>query len=302
MQQELSNIIVFARQMADELTNLPMLMQGQQGQAPDTVGGMQMMLNNASVVLRRIARLFDDRVTEPHIRRYYEWLMEYGEDDSIKGDFQIDARGSTALVERDIQNQAILQMGALVGNPSFGIDPEKWIQEALKAQRLDPKRFLMDEDKKATMAQQPPPPPPQIAAAQIRAQTDLQKVQAQMQMKQMELQAQQASDQMDMQLAAQRAQAEYDRDTAYVQAENQRTQIEYQARMQELALKRELEMLKYANQQQMKLEDVKASLAKEAMKINSVKELAGMKASADQMPQPPIEPAGRAQPGMSFQQ
>lgn len=302
LQGELMNIIQFALKMAEDVTGLPMLMQGQQGAAPDTVGGMQMMLNNASVVLRRIARLFDDRVTEPHIRRYYNWLMEYGEDDTIKGDFQIDARGSTALVERDIANQAILQMGAMVGNPAFGIDPEKWFAEACKAQRLDPKRFTMDEEQKAARAQQPPPPPPQIAAAQIRAQTEQQKLQAQMQMKQMELQADAQASQMDMQLAAQRAQAEYDRDTAYVQAENQRTQIEYEARMQELALKRELEMLKYANAQQMKLEDVKAALAKEAMKINATRELAGMKASADMLPKPPVEPPGRAEPGMSFQQ
>ena len=50
------------------------------------------------------------------------------------------------------------------------------------------------------------------------------------------------------------------------------------------------------------LEQVKADLAKTVMKINSVKELAGMKASADALPAPPIEPAGKAAPGMSYQQ
>lgn len=295
MQGELMNIIQFALKMAEDVTGLPMLMQGQQGQAPDTVGGMQMMLNNASVVLRRIARLFDDRVIEPHIRRYYDWLMSYGEDDSIKGDFQIDARGSTALVERDIQNQAIVQMGNLVGNPAFGIDPEKWFAEMCKAQRIDPKRLVMDEDKKAQMANQAPPPPPQIAVAQIRAQADLQKTQ-------MTLQAKAAESQQDMQLDTARAQAEFDRDTAYVQAENQRTALEHQARMAELNVKRELEMLKYANAQQMKLEDVKAALAKEAMKINATKELAAMKAPAAMLPTPPVEPPQRAPAGESYQQ
>ena len=36
---------------------------------------MTMLMNNASVVLRRIARTFDDNITTPHIRRYYDWLM-----------------------------------------------------------------------------------------------------------------------------------------------------------------------------------------------------------------------------------
>jgi hypothetical protein len=330
LQGELMNIIQFALKMAEDVTGLPMLMQGQQGQAPDTVGGMQMMLNNASVVLRRIARLFDDRVTEPHIRRYYQWLMDYGEDDSIKGDFQIDARGSTFLVERDIANQAVMQMGQLVMNPAFGIDPEKWIHEAMKAQRLDPKRFLMDEEKKAAMAAQQPPPPPQIMAAQIRAQTDMQKaqmqaqaqaiefqaeqqlemqkLQAQQQIEMQKLQAQAQSDQMDFQVAQmreevglQKIQADVDRDATYVMAENQRTQIEHQAKMVELELKRELAMLDYANKQQLTLEQVKAKLAETAMKLNATKELAAMQASADKLPKPPIEPAGRAPAGQSFQ-
>ena len=80
MQAELNGIIQLAMKMAEDVTGLPALMQGQGTNAPDTVGGMVMLQNNAGTVLRRIARLFDDRVTEPHIRRYYEWLMLFGED------------------------------------------------------------------------------------------------------------------------------------------------------------------------------------------------------------------------------
>lgn len=295
LQGELMNIIQFALKMAEDVTGLPMLLQGQQGKAPETVGGMQMLANNASVVLRRIARLFDDHITRPHLTRYYQWLMTYGEDDEVKGDFQIEVRGSTALVERDLQTQSIMQMGQMVMNPAFGIDPEKWATEYLKALKLDPKSFTLDEEKKAQMQQMQQPQAPQIQVAQIRAQADMQKTQ-------MQLQAKAQADQAEQQLTLQRIQADTDRDSVYVQSETQRTQLEHQARMQELALKRELEMLKYANANQIKLEDIKAALAREAMKINATRELAGMKASADQLPKPPIEPPGRAQPGMSFQQ
>ena len=305
MQDQLMNIIQFALKMAEDVTGLPMLMQGQQGAAPDTVGGMQMMLNNASVVLRRIARLFDDRVTEPHIRRYYNWLMEYGEDDSIKGDFQIDARGSTALVERDIQNQAIVQMGNLVSNPSFGIDPEKWFAEMCKSQRIDPKRLQMDEEKKAALANQPPPLAPQVEAAKIRAEADLQKAQLQSQLEQALAQMKAQSDlqiaQMREQLGLQKIQVDTDRDRVYVEAQIARDQTTAQAKFSELELKRELAMLDYANRQQMTLEQVKAKLAETVMKLNTTKELAGLKASADKMPTPPVEPPGRAPAGESFQ-
>lgn len=305
LQAELMNIINFALRMAEDVTGLPMLMQGQQGKAPDTVGGMQMLLNNASVVLRRIARMFDDRVVEPHIRRYYKWLMDYGDNPEIKGDFQIDARGSSALVERDIQNQAILQMGALVGNPAFGIDPEKWFAETCKAQRLDPKRFQMDDEKRAQLAQQPPPTPPQVQAAQIRAEVEMQKAQI---MAQVEQQLAQLRAQVEMQKAEMARQAEVermrmdlDRDTAYVQAQSARDQTMAEAKFAELQLKRELALLDYANREKLSLEAVKAQLAQTAMKLNTQKELATLGGKAPQVANPATEPPGRAPDGQAFQ-
>lgn len=294
-QQEMSNIIQFALKMAEDVTGLPQLMQGSMGnQAPDTVGGMQMVMNNASTVLRRIARTFDDCVTEPHIRRYYDWLQMYGPDEA-KGDCFIDARGSSALVERDIQNQSILQMGQLVMNPSFGIDPKKWFAEACKAQRLDPKKFQYTEEEQAKLAQQPPAPPPQVAVAQIREQGAMER-------KKMELAADQQSDQLEAKIDLERIKTDRDRDTIYVQAETERTRAENEARMNELMLKRELEMLKYANANKMTLDTLKADLAKESMRLNTQRELAGLRATADRMTTPPTEPPGRAPAGQSWQQ
>jgi hypothetical protein len=146
-QKELMEIIQFALKMAEDITGLPMLMQGNQGAAPDTVGGMQILNNNSNTVLRRIARLFDDAITKPHIRRYYEWIMLYGEDNE-KGDYVIDARGSTSLVDRDIQKQAIMAMANIVLDPRFGADPQKWFAEALKVNKIDSKRVMLTEEQK----------------------------------------------------------------------------------------------------------------------------------------------------------
>ena len=66
--EELQSIIQMGQKFFEDVTGLPMLLQGQQGTAPDTVGGMTMLNNNATSVLRRIARLFDS-FTEAHIGR-----------------------------------------------------------------------------------------------------------------------------------------------------------------------------------------------------------------------------------------
>jgi len=151
-QTELMSFIQFALKMAEDVTGMPMLMQGNQGQATDTVGGMEILNANANTVLRRIAHNFDDHLTRPHIRRYYEWIMTYG-DESEKGDFEIDARGSTSLVEREIQMRAILGMAALVLDPRYGLDPELWAQEALRANKIDPARLELTDDKRKAQAE-----------------------------------------------------------------------------------------------------------------------------------------------------
>lgn len=315
LQAELMNIIQFAQKMAEDVTGLPALLQGQQGKAPETVGGMQMLQNNASSVLRRIAKSFDDHITVPHITRYYDWLLSYCDDEQCKGDFIIDARGSSALVERDLQNQAILQMGGMVMNPAFGVDPKKWFKEACASQRLDYKKFVFSEEELAKQQQMPPPEAPQIVAAKIRADVDMKKTQMVLQAEQQatmaELQTERDIAQMENHTQQVRIKTDTDRDAAYVNAETRRDQIEYEARMRELEVKRELELLKYANAQKLKLDEVKSQLAQTTMKLQVQKELAGVSHAMDlhkhknpspQVVTPAVEPPGRATPGNAFTQ
>lgn len=154
VQTELMNIIQFALKMAEDTTGMPAMLQGIRGDAPNTLGGMQMQNNNATSVLRRLAKRFDDYMTKPHIQRYFDWMMQYSDDESIKGDFQIEVRASSALVERDAQQQFLLQMVNLARDPAYEIDPAKLFAELCKGQRLDPKNFQLDEQQRAQRAQQ----------------------------------------------------------------------------------------------------------------------------------------------------
>lgn len=251
-QAELAGIIKMATELADQETGVPVIMQGEKGAAPDTVGGMQMLMNSANVVLRRLVKQFDDMITKPHIRRYYDYNMLYNDDEEVKGDFTIDARGSSALMVRDIQNQAFLNLLAAAANPIFGmyIDPKKLFEKALQAQHVDPAEVFKSEQEieqikemqKQAAAQQPPDP--RIAAAQIRAQSDMQRVQAQNQ-----------------------------GDLAELQTRLQIKQADIAARREEMQLTREIEMLKMANSQNLSLEQIKAKLADTAIRERGKKEL-----------------------------
>jgi hypothetical protein len=252
-QVELAGIIKMATELADAETGVPTIMQGEKGAAPDTVGGMQMLMNSANVVLRRLVKQFDDMITKPHIRRYYDYNMMYNEDEEIKGDFSIDARGSSALVVRDIQNQSFLNLLAAGANPVYGmyLDTQKLFEKALQAQHIDPAEVFKSEEEieqikeaQKQAAAQGPAPDPAMAVAQMRAEAEMQKAQAQNQGDLQELQVRQA-------IAAQEA----------------------DLRIMQLEMTREIEMLKLSNSQNISLEKIKAQLADTAMKERSRKEL-----------------------------
>jgi hypothetical protein len=185
-QEELMNILQFWLKEAEDVTGMPLLLQGQQGKAPDTVGGMQMLNNNASSVLRRLARTFDDRITEPHIGRYYEWLLLYGPDEA-KGDFTVNARGSSALIERDSQAQQLMQLLAMAPNPAYGLDPELITGEVLKSWRITPKSVQLSDEKKAEMANRKPPEDPRVTVANINKAVKEDEIVAEAQIEKMKL-------------------------------------------------------------------------------------------------------------------
>jgi len=274
MVNELLAIVNFGMQLAEQTTGLPMILQGQMGTAPDTVGGMTMLNNNASSTLRRLARLFDDRITEPHLRRYYVWLLQYGED-SEKGDYFIDARGSSALVERDIQNQEIAQMGSIVLDVRFGLDPKKWAQEYLKSRHFDPKRFEYDDEewKKVVEQMTQGKQDPREAIAQLKAQTD------------------ERLKSMDQQF------------------ESQENALEREFNLILAELEREMDTFASQNNRDMSFDQVKAKLSEAVIrakqddkKLRLQGYLATRKTNpAEQVATPAAEPAGRARPGRAFQ-
>lgn len=271
LQTELAAIIAMGERMVELHTGLPMIILGMQGNVEETAHGRALQNNNGSMVLRRLAKQFDGGITEPHIRRYHTWLMLYSEDDTLKGDFKINARGSAALVERDLQNQQMPMVMQFALQPAYELDPKTCAEEWLKSQRFDPKAFQLSDKRKKELAeaaaQQPPPQLPQVEAAKIREEGANARHQAELQDRQAE--REQAAQQADL-----------DR------------QIEQMG----LNITAQLESAKLSSSERLALDDIKATLAGITLKLRTQRELGAAKALA-----PPTEPAGRAAPGRSFE-
>lgn len=316
VQQELQAIIQYFSKMYEDATGLPMMLQGQQGTASETVGGMELLMNNANIVPRDIVRRLDDCITEPHINRYYEYLLIHGEDDSEKGEFDIHARGSSALMERAAQDQFLLSIASFATNPEFELDPELYMEELLKSKRINPDRLKLSDEKKKARASQPPPEDPRITAAKIMAQSktdsinaqgqvdhSLQatKIQAEMQQTAQAMQHEQnllqtggatpheanatarietarIAAQSNQAIQASRAQAEQ----AYASTEAQMARDNAAARHQEIEDKRELAIITLMLQKGISTDQIKATMARTAIVEQTKRELAGASAALAQ--------------------
>ena len=109
-QQEYQNVIQLAKAFMDEESGLPMIAQGEQGQVTPTLGGMSMLMNAANAVRRAQVKEWDDNVTKPMIRRFYAWMMQFSPKAEIKGDMTIKARGTSALLVKEVQNQQVMTL------------------------------------------------------------------------------------------------------------------------------------------------------------------------------------------------
>lgn len=286
MQAELENIIKMALEFAERATSMPIMMQGQQGSATHTVGGMEILQKNSNTVQRRIAKIYDDDLVIPHISRFYEYLMIHGDDDSMKGDFNIVAMASSAFYERDAQNQMIMQMIPMSANPAFGLDPDLLMNEALKMNKISPDRVVLSDEKKQQLAQQKPQVVPQIEAAKIRVDGDMQKAQLIQQSDMSELQ--QKNETMEKEFA--------------LKLHLQEMEMDHQLKMKNMEL--QVKMMELAQSQQISLDSIKAALADKTMSLATMKELhySDQSKATLNTPVPPFEPQGQAEPGHAYEQ
>jgi len=269
----LEALVMYGFKLCEECSNIPLITQGQSGDTtPDTFGAAQLQNSNANQMLRSVADNFDDYGTEPTVLDHYEWLlMDPNVPNSAKGDFKINAHGSAALVERHIQNQVVQGLFQFVPNPAYKIDPKKLLEEYLRGNKLTPAKFQFSKEEQDRMDSTPPPKDIKLQIAELQAQVQMM-----------------------------RTKMDVDRDSVYVKAESERTQIERDTRLAELEAKTKLELLKYANQRQISLEEVRAGLAETTMKLSVQKQLAAQDKAGEALAAP-NEPPGRAPTGQSFE-
>ncbi len=104
---------------ADDLSGIPQYAVGSDNAAGagKTASGLSMLLNASSKNLKALVRTIDLHVIEPAITDVFEHLMVHDDDESIKGDLIVKARGSDALLHKESQQQRRAELMATTMNP-----------------------------------------------------------------------------------------------------------------------------------------------------------------------------------------
>jgi hypothetical protein len=271
---EMMLIVELAMKLGEEATSIPLITQGQSGPTtPDTFGAAVLQNSNANQLLRSIGYAFDDSITEPETKQYYEWAMldpDVPADE--KGDWDIDAHGSSALVDMALEKQFIGSLATIVVNPAFEISPAKWASMFIEANKVDPKKLQYTEEELAAMKAQAPAAAPQIEVAKINAATREKEIAAR----------------------TQDAQADNER-------EDRALLTNVTVELHTLQLKKELALMDYAQRSQKSLTDAQAELANTTIRVQAQERMAKQK-TPKQVAQPAFEPAGRAANGRAFEQ
>lgn len=265
--EELLAIVDAALRMADQESNTPLLLQGDQGSAPDTVGGTTLLFNAASSPLRHRVKIFDDKITTPHLRRYYDWMMnDPAVELEAKGDYEVTPRGSSVLVERDAQNVAAMNMAGLSQHPIYGpliaMRAARSLRTIVKSMRLPVEDWVPTDEEIEAKAKQDakaaPPQDPKIATAQIAAEAKM---------------AELADRKEEREFRAEIEAANAQERRASLAYNASREQGEYEIAMTQEQNERDIALAKLANERNMSVEQLQQAWGLKLMEINHERDL-----------------------------
>ena len=232
-QADLSAIYQLSRFLVDEQSSLPAVAtgEGDPNAAPQTATGVAIQSGAAKVVFKRVVKNFDDDLTIPTIKRFYDWNMQYSDKDEIKGDFEVHAKGTSTLMVKEQEAALMAEVLGMIDPMELRlrIKPEEAIKEFFKLRGINAADMLRSDEEVAEQMQK------MQEQQQGAGDQDAQKLQMQMQIEQAKLQQKEMQLQMDM----------------------QQWQTEAQQKEQQMVMQYELEMSKLAAQQQTTVEKLK---------------------------------------------
>lgn len=146
-----------ARQLMDESTGIPSYSHGMSGvmSTGRTASGMSMLMNAASQNIKGVVRNLDDFFLAPLGQAFFQYNMQFAEDEKVRGDLKVVARGTESLMRNEIRSQRLLQFLQLTGNQALAPFANIFylLKEIAASMDLDEEKAVNDPGQAAIQAE-----------------------------------------------------------------------------------------------------------------------------------------------------
>lgn len=146
--------------VADEVSAIPRYVLGnpQVSGAGRTLGGLSMLMGNAAKGVKMSIAIIDRQVIEPIITAYYNLIMMFDPDPTLKADAAVIARGSSGILQRELsQARATEVLQMLTPYAQAGIVPlpglVRVLRDVIRGLGYDSDEVLPDPDREALIQQ-----------------------------------------------------------------------------------------------------------------------------------------------------
>lgn len=138
-----------ARQIADDVAGQPSYSYGQSGVTGTsrTAAGMSMLMSAANLNIKTVVKNLDFFIIEPLATAYFYWNMQFNKDKpEIRGNVRIIAKGTQALMQKEVTSQRLLQFLQVAANPMLApfVKFDGALNELVKSLGLKPKYLIND--------------------------------------------------------------------------------------------------------------------------------------------------------------
>lgn len=188
---EILSILQDERKQFDMESNMPSWMTGNAqplGEAFRTSTNMSMMAGGANMLTKDSVRGFDD-FTSSVVRAFLDWNMEFLDDEDLKCDFHVQAKGTVSLVAKEVRGAALDQfMMTLTEEERALFKPRETLIERMKARDLPLDILVTPEEADSILADLREMKRQQQQGAQEAEATKIRKVAAEAAVKEIEAQ------------------------------------------------------------------------------------------------------------------
>ena len=146
------------RMLSDEQTGIPSYSHGQTGVSGvgRTSSGISMLLGAAALNIKTVVKNIDDYLLAPMGEAMFSWNMQFNEDEDlpIRGDLEVKARGTSALMQKEVRSQRLMTFLQLSSNPQLAplVKHTTLLKEIAKTLDLQPEEIINDPESAAIYA------------------------------------------------------------------------------------------------------------------------------------------------------